>query len=275
MTQFLAADELKDACKFCATFARGKVQEQFSRGMIPNANDDTATVTFIEIEGKTYAVTANHVIEGFRAQAAAEGLDPEGYFLPKGSGRYLHPPFVQPPAAIPYARPDIALRPIDPQAVANLDKMIFKVEDITPTFPVAYAVAAGFPTTAKSGASSAPGSQLSMAGFSAVAEGVSSADGDQVQFYSEVASSRLAGDVSGMSGGPVFWSDGTNFGLLGFVKEAMADQSAASGLSSVHFICQRADYQTLADWANYTDRSFPQKRDALNARLAARNRTIS
>ena len=53
-----------------------------------------------------------------------------------------------------------------------------------------------------------------------VAEGVGSVDNnDQVQFFSEIEEADSS--LSGMSGGPVFWSTETTFGLLGFIKEAM------------------------------------------------------
>jgi len=102
----------------------------------------------------------------------------------------------------------------------------------------------------------------------AIAEGVgSSADSDQVQFYSEVRRDKISGDVNGMSGGPVFWSDGEAYGLLGFVKDAMAELDGNSEMARVHFICQRADYDTFAAWAAYADDTFPKERAALNARI--------
>ena len=72
------ADELRDAGKLCATIARAKMSEFISRRFIPRAKDDTATVSFIELEERTYAVTAHHVIKGFQAQAEADGVAAEG-----------------------------------------------------------------------------------------------------------------------------------------------------------------------------------------------------
>ena len=72
-----------------------------------------------------------------------------------------------------------------------------------------------------------------------------------------------------MSGGPVFWSNGTAFGLLGFVKEALdvtPDEGAETLYSDpkVNFICQRASYEMFAAWAAYADREFPLQRVAIN-----------
>ena len=86
----------------------------------------------------------------------------------------------------------------------------------------------------------------------AVAEGVSSGHGDQVQFYSEIADQPEVSSLSGMSGGPVFWSGGDEaFGLIGIVKQAMSNETTPqtlSGGSKVHFICQRFSAVEFEHW---------------------------
>ena len=92
MPQFAFADDLQNACKCCATIARARTVDWWKRNLVPEPGDPTATVTFIRIEGRTYAVTAWHVIEIFREAAAKDGVDVEGYFLPanreSGSARH-------------------------------------------------------------------------------------------------------------------------------------------------------------------------------------------
>src|SRR4051812_7645688 len=112
--KFPVADLLNDACKFCATFARAKLANFMERRFVPRAGDDTATVSFIEFEGNTYAVTADHVIKGFKRQAGDEGIELEGYFLPAAPGATVSPPFLQPPTTLTHPQPDVALRPINP-----------------------------------------------------------------------------------------------------------------------------------------------------------------
>ena len=249
------ADELRDAGKLCATIARAKMSEFISRRFIPRAKDDTATVSFIELEERTYAVTAHHVIKGFQAQAEVDGVVAEGYFLPAAPGVLIDPPFVRPPEHYPRPRPDIALRPID-RSKLPAGKNSHKLARLSPTFPVPYALAAGFPTAAKETLPNSAGEQLKMVGVLAIAEEVGSLAGSQVQFYSEVKREKISGDVNGMSGGPVFWNDGNAYGLLGFVKEAMVEQNGNDEMAMVHFICQRADYNLFASWASYADELF-------------------
>ena len=250
------ADELRDAGKLCATIARAKMSEFISRRFIPRAKDDTATVSFIELEERTYAVTAHHVIKGFQAQAEADGVAAEGYFLPAAPGVLIDPPFVRPAEHYPHPRPDVALRPID-RSKLPAGKNSRKLARLSPTFPVPYALAAGFPTAAKETLPNSAGEQLKMVGVLAIAEGVGSLASSQVQFYSEVKREKISGDVNGMSGGPVFWNDGNAYGLLGFVKEAMVvEQNGNDEMAMVHFICQRADYDLLSSWASYADEAF-------------------
>src|SRR5271166_6430287 len=179
--------ELKEATRYCATFARAKLKTFFDRHLIPDVNDPTATVTFVEFEGRTYAVTARHVIEEFRKMAIAEGSDPEGYFLPVTPGILINPPFISPPAPFMGHVPDVALRPIDQALPAHIGKTSFSLKaDAVPTFPVPYALAAGFPTDEKADHSEPRSKRLAMPGVIAVAEGVGSLDADQVQFFSEI-----------------------------------------------------------------------------------------
>ena len=86
MSRLVFADEMKQACRHCATFARANSRRIYDRGLVPRPQDETATVTFIKFEGRTYAVTALHVITAFLTQAEGDGLAPESYFLPTGKG---------------------------------------------------------------------------------------------------------------------------------------------------------------------------------------------
>jgi hypothetical protein len=261
------ADELRDASKLVPQSLVRKCRNSSDRRFIPRAKDDTATVSFIELEQRTYAVTAYHVIKGFRSQAEEDGVPPEGYFLPAAPGVLIEPPFVRPPANLPHPQPDIALRPID-RSKLPARKRFHKLNQLSPTFPVPYALAAGFPTAAKETLPNSAGEQLKLLGVVAIAEGVgSSPSSDQVQFYSEVTREKISGDVNGMSGGPVFWSDGTAYGLLGFVKEAMAEQNANDEMAKVHFSAN-ARITTCSPRGPLMPTKLLPKAEQLNARLA-------
>jgi hypothetical protein len=119
-----------------ATIGRAKLGTFFERGFIPEATDDTATVTFINFEGRTYAVAAKHVMTAFANQAPKDGVGPESYFLPAAKGVAIHPPFVAPPGMWPEPAPDIALRKIDDDLPLRIGKEVFVLRpEVVPTFP--------------------------------------------------------------------------------------------------------------------------------------------
>ncbi len=104
----------------------------------------------------------------------------------------------------------------------------------------------------------------------AIAEGVGTPEGaDQFQFFSQIESQPESGSLSGISGGPAFWSDGDKFGLIGFVKEALdvdpplGEETIYAG-PRVNFIVQRASYDTFGTWVEYALSEWPKRRGALN-----------
>lgn len=188
MAELAFADEMKRACRHCATFARANSKLIYERGLIPRPEDETATVTFIKFEGKTYAVTALHVITAFHIQAELDGLAPESYFLPTGKGIEIAPPFIAAPQNWPVPAPDVAMRQIDDRLPAHIGKEAFELSrQAQPTYPIPYATAVGFPTAAKMKRDEPLGSRLAMPCIHAIAEGVGGPESaDQLQFFSEI-----------------------------------------------------------------------------------------
>jgi hypothetical protein len=273
LPEWVCSDALRETHIYCATFARAKLANFSQRGFLPFPDDPTGTVTFVRIEGRTYAVTAFHVVEQLQRQAADENISLEGFHVPVNSGVNIGGPFVRPPKPMFSAEVDVALCPIDPDLPPYIGKAVYELRpDAEPTFPLAYAIACGFPTGVKASRREPEGERLLLPHVVAVAEGVGSPEGDQLQFYSELAENPPISSLSGMSGGPVFWSDGNCHGLIGFVKEAMdvsvPDGGRSAGLTPrVHFICQRASYENFLSWAAYAECEVPRRREEINAQL--------
>jgi hypothetical protein len=106
--------------------------------------------------------------------------------------------------------------------------------------------------------------------FHAIAEGLPAPESaDQLQFHSEIESKPEIGSLSGLSGGPVFWSDGEQLGLLGFVKQALdlepTDNENIYTEPRVHFLVEHATYETFGLWAEHVLREGPKRREELNA----------
>jgi hypothetical protein len=151
MAELAFADEMERACRYCATFARANSQLIYERRLVPRPEDETGTVAFVRFDGRTYAVTALHVIQAFRSQAERDGRAPESYFLPAGKGVLILPLFVAAPENFPLPAPDTALCEIDAGLPAYIGKEAFELRpEAKPVYPVAYAAAVGFPTAVKS-----------------------------------------------------------------------------------------------------------------------------
>jgi hypothetical protein len=267
-SQFIFADELRNACLYCALIGRLKYREELLRGVLPTEMEPTATVTFIRIDGNTYAVTAAHVISIFEELRASDGTPSEGYFCPARPGVAILGPFIRPLEDALGHRPDIAICPVDSSLPSYIGKQAFVVRrGNEPSFPISHAMATGFPTASKFDVVEAGAVRLRMQCVDAVAEGVGSVDNnDQVQFFSEIGEAPEIHSLSGMSGGPVFWSTETTFGLLGFIKEAMGPP--ADGEDSiyerprVHFVCQRASFDMLEVWTKFVGLEWSKVRGA-------------
>lgn len=268
--QFSSHPDLDHACKHAATLA--VYGYRLGRGMVPTENEPTGTVTFLEIEGKTYAVTAAHVIDILNKAAKERGAPQGSFIAPKAPGVSISGPFLVPPkdlaARLP---PDLALRPIAAELPGHIGKAAFIVqeENCAPD-QITHGRAVGFPTLCKTDVSDNSGVYSAMQCVHAIAEFVS-ASADQLNFRSHIIDFPKTASLSGMSGGPVFWSDEGNYGLAGIVIEAVdaAPDESLFNTPMVQFITQRADYQTLRAWAAYADKHWQSARDELNAQIRA------
>lgn len=247
-----------------------------ARGFVPLPSDPTATVTFVGLGDRTYAVTAYHVIKAFGCLALKDGIDGENYYIPTRPGRILHAPFVRPVPQYPLKDPDVAMMPIPQDLPALLGKEIYQLRDEVLPSAMPVALASGFPTAAKRPAGSEPHAAIELPGVILLAEDVGSdRNSDQMQFHSQVLDNygnrpTYDGDISGMSGGPVFWSEDERHGLLGFVKQSMDDENQpGERRDRVSLICQRTSYATFSLWADYVDREYPRQREQLNRKAAS------
>jgi len=268
--QFPSHPDLAHAGKHAATLALHAYRSD--RGFVPTEKEPTGTVTFLEIDGKTYAVTAAHVVRILNKAANEYGM-PEGSFIvPKAPGVSISGPFLTPPkdvaARLP---PDIGLRPIHPELPNHVGKTAFVVrEDNCAPETITHGHAVGFPTFCKADVSDNQGVYSAMQCVHAIAEFVSESV-DQLNFRSQIDDFPKTGSLSGMSGGPVFWSDEGNYGLTGIVIEAIdaAPEESLFNVPMVQFIAQRVDYHTLRAWAAYADEHWQKARDELNAKIRA------
>ena len=265
-------NEVMDACKYAATISRFKFHGM-DRRFVPRPAVKTATVTFIEINYKTYAVTAHHVIEHFQKHAGEEGREHEGFYCLQPPGVVIEGPFLTPPN-YPEKPPDIAICPIDRRLPGYVGKEAFVVRpEDDPEWPVSHAVVFGFPTEEKHDIKDEHGNtRLAMPCIHVLAEGRSDGQSDQVHFYSSLPEPPVVQNLSGISGGPAFWTDESSYGLVGFVKAGEVvvpdeGEGTPNGDSELHYILQRVNYSILRKWTEYIDETWESKRDEINATI--------
>ena len=265
-------EAVTEACKYAATLSRYKFRG-LDRRFVPAPADLTATVTFVQVNGRTYAVTAHHVIESFGKQARAEGIDHESYYCPQTPGVAIQGPFLR-PANYLITPPDIAICPIHPGLPDRIGKQAFCVceEDNAP-WPLSLAVAIGFPTEAKHELQDRlHDTRVAMPCVNVFIEGRSDGKGEVARFHSRLEDAPAVQNMSGLSGGLVLWSDESRYGLVGFVIEGdlsvpEGDADSATSEASVDLFVQRVDYGMLSGWARDVDERWTEARERIGVAM--------
>lgn len=112
-------------------------------------------------------------------------------------------------------------------------------------------MAFGFPTGEKENKHNGEGYRVSMPCVQAVAEGI----GGDGQFLSTLGDQPIIAHLSGMSGGPVFWSTADHFGLLGVIYEGSPTgaQDDLIERPRVHYFIERCDSEEFSRWVTDLD----------------------
>lgn len=191
----------------------------------------SATLTFVEFSGRCFAVTCRHVLASLDStnQAARSrygnetgvfepDIDPYQFFTPI-ENRSIH--FRYKLWAVPETAagvPDVAIAEVSPQYVTSVRRRPMK---ITPRLglPVS-AIAAGYPEQ-----------QRKTIPKDKVNDFLSLSVANCLAYITEQSGRLVLSDgiddageldiLSGMSGGPIVWSDSKNFGLLGIVTSGL------------------------------------------------------
>lgn len=272
--RFESHPDLESACKYAATLAAYPCD--LSRGFVPAEDEPTGTVTFLEIEGKTYALTAKHVVDVLNDRCMKLGIPEGSFFAPKDPGLQIQGPFLVPPRnAAARSDPDVALRPVDSRLPGHIGKGAFVVSQSN-CAPQGFlhGRAVGFPSMLKKDTEDNGSMYSAMQCVHAIAKRVHQS-ADQTIFRSEIPKPYDIASLSGMSGGPVFWSDEHNFGIAGIIIESI-DPAPGSFFDApmVHFIAHSLDYETLVSWAQFADANWKIEREKLCERAAKNTRFV-
>lgn len=257
---FPIADGLYNkGCKHCAALFLIKPVVGFR----PKAEYRNGTLTFIKYNGLTYGVTCKHVVESLREKK--EELNDQNLCFATVVNRNIFIidrfQFPLPGDSFTQGEPDIAIQQIHPGLCKSIRKEPINLNEDTETHSdkIGHALAVGFPEEQvnEKDLDDFPGYQLQMACVHALAE-LNRLYGYEFTLFSELDTSPDAINLSGMSGGPIFWSTEDQYGLLGITNKAFpirpeteepSDVSLGGG-PRVVIKGQRITYERFGRWVD-------------------------
>jgi hypothetical protein len=178
------------------------------------------TITFVESNGKCYGITCWHVIESLEC------------FLKQSGNKYSHSlftmvngfncivnTFINPTSNGMNTVIDIAIRELNPKLVEAIGKKPFNLDAKLEPKKIEFGYAVGFPETMRYKKQVEEGFIISMPQCEILAE-INRIPSERFTLQNDFEEVPDITDFSGMSGGPIFWCDGENYGIYGIAYEA-------------------------------------------------------
>jgi len=207
------------------------------------------TITFIEYSGKTYGITCWHIIEIFRKAEKKHGEHTHTMRTMVNGFYVIMDRFVRPSPELCQPQPDIAIREINPEHIKKIEKAPIKLEFL-PKIPdgIHHAIAIGFPTKLKDKKQeSEVFHRISMPHVSIVAKLSNGKPTQRFNMFSELKEDPAVLDFSGVSGGPIYWSTGDEFGIIGITYESVAG-TRLFGPKSIQISGELATPEIIEKW---------------------------
>lgn len=252
---YIVSDEFEaNACKHCAPMFL--IQQHID--MAPTANDSSATITFIRFRGRTFGITCKHVVDTLRSRIRESGNQfSHTFFIALKKHHVVQDCFLVPSGDWVMPEEDIAIRELHPDFPKHVGKSALDVEAcVVPQLSeVAFAIAVGFPDRLKVQTHEELGYRLSMPCVHAIADNRSS-QGQSFSLFSELEATPEIRDLSGLSGGPIYWSNESKYGLLGITYESSPLDGALAGDSAIHIKGSLADIPTIERWISQVPRLY-------------------
>lgn len=258
---FSVSGELNNkGCKHCAALFLIKPKVGFK----PKAEYRNGTITFIKYNGVTYGVTCKHVVEALRNKK--EELNDSGLCFATIVKRniFIIDRFQTPPPDDPFTQdePDIAIQQIHHSLCKNIGKEPFDLTESSEKDDMAilHGVTIGFPeekVTEKS-IHDFPDYQIQMPCVHAVAK-LNKLHDNEFTLFSELDVLPETINLSGMSGGPIFWSTHHEYGLLGITQKGLPTEPetevssnvSLGGRPRVYIKGHRITYERFGSWINH------------------------
>ena len=243
-----------------------------AKSLRPKPEYRNGTISFIEHQGITYGVTCKHVVESLREKMVELGDENLCFATIVKRNIYIIDRFEFPLADDPFTQnqPDIAIQQIHPKLCETIGKIPYKLTCNNEDFEnLEHAVAIGFPEEKVDKKFSKDNHfyQIQMACIHALGE-LQTLDNNRILISSSLDKDPDAYSLSGMSGGPIFWSTDAAHGLLGIMYEALptkSDPKPNESFGGGHRIIVKGERVTLRKFTNWISQLqintdlFPEK----------------
>lgn len=247
---FSVCDALEEnPARFCAALAvvpTVDTQSRLPQFTQPSETHRSGTMTFVRSGGRSFGITCWHVVETLR-KANETGKHHLLRTMLNGF-HVVHDRFVRPSPPFGSASLDVAIRELDPDFAKTLGKEELHLDDM-PDVPndVTFGYAVGFPENLKRRIEEDRGYRIAMPQCTVLAE-INRQPDQRFTLHSQVRREAVTHErFSGMSGGPIFWSDDHYFGIYGIIYEGDA-KSSTEDTAEVFVFGELASPDTIRGW---------------------------
>jgi hypothetical protein len=217
---------VENSSRHCVSFAIGD-GVSFDNGIIdqgfPDENSPNGTLTIIKSDGKFYGITCWHVIEYLRElKKESNGMKTPSLYTMTPRPQLMVDKFIQLYSDLEYRKIDVAISEIKPELVEFMKKEAIDIDDMNMPSDIKFGYAVGFPLDLKYVKKEYSNSKIKMISLPTVAilAEIDVKPQGRFQLFSEFDKPQGYETYSGMSGGPIFWSDLNNYGIYGIISQS-------------------------------------------------------
>lgn len=236
--------------QWCTTLLIAKTQlvsNEFGV-LLPNidlTSSRNGTLTFVEYKNRIYGITCWHVAKALRS--FNKEANEYSFYLMLPSPRRIEVNFFQPSSFIEDSL-DIGIAEISKDDFEPLGKKALNISNQVDIETIEYGLAVGFPEQlVYLRERNEQGDIWSLPQAAILAE-IDYMPSSRFNIQSSLPRPHDYESYSGMSGGPVFWSNGESFGIFGIAGEVNTYEQYQREAISVS--CELATPQLIIDWIN-------------------------
>jgi hypothetical protein len=262
----IASKLIENSSRHCSTLAiteslvNGKFGLQIGH---PDDKSRNGTLTFVTTNGKTFGITCWHVIEHLRELIKESGKDYSHSLYTMTPRPYIViDRFIRPTSNTEYNQLDIAIRQVRADFVKALGKEPIDLDNQTEIDKIEFGYAVGFPEELKYIKNNNDPNKIliSLPTVSILAE-IERQPDSRFMLFSEFDEPQGYDTYSGMSGGPIFWSNSETYGIYGITYEANPTNFAGDKMG-IMLAGELATTEVIKYWISQIEEQYEDKTNA-------------